>query len=470
MVSSNNEMLSSLPLLPLLPLSTAPGPSPPRSQLQDESQALQDNVEAEKKLKWAITDMKKLHTYIDDVTKQVDALDNLTRLRPGRGLAPSVSGSADEDAHLKATARKTQQVLERLHLSLRAMNRLDKYGVSLQLSNDFEESGMLFAKNHDYLGLDYHNSSSFYLALQRYTVSKDADGSDRSTPRTRHTSSLIVAETSLNTCGQPPDATSHQANDLDQAEVFRQDESAETFIRWGAVFTQPMRNRMPDAHWLFRDQVHSWTSNGTLADALAEGTPARRMTVTQRIQLALMIANSYLYLATTRTTCQPITLQKFRYYTLHDDENSWDPCDPLLLRPYLDFGFGQRLQDVVIGGRSLRSSLSPIIDLGISLVQVGCCALHEYDARNTRSMTDARSWAQRNFKVLDSYLPVQFTEVAQDCVLFESRDLPGQHRENVEQENEFLLDKVGRLREMERKFNAATRAGSRIPRLGSKED
>jgi hypothetical protein len=318
--------------------------------------------------------------------------------------------------------------------------------------------GRLFAQHHGYLHLD--ETSFFYFNLQRHPLQASGmSGAGRS-----DSSSVFVAESSVDLaksrrCLKRDD----HAVDLEQSKEASSKPATRTFERWGGVFP-PTSNEEGeiDVHWLFRDHVHLWSSEVTLADALRAGTLARSMTTNQRLQLSLVITNAYLYLARVKAMCEPITLQTLRYYALDGKQKAPDRFDPLDSLPYIDFGYGHA-QDVVIGGAYQRTSLNPIVDLGIALLQIGRCLFKEYDSCAASSLSEARTWAQSSLKYLDCSLPVDFTEVVHDCVDYEEELIPGQYEKNLEVENEFLLDKVKRLQDLQSKFGAASRAGAMVP-------
>jgi hypothetical protein len=432
-----------------------------QAQAAEEMSILQAKTEFDRTVKWAASDMKKFYAYIEELSKYVDKLDRLTEVRPGSGMTPS-SRTSHEDELLQRTVLKTQGALKRLHQALRAMNGRN-YRISLRLSNDFEEDGILFAQHHDYLGaLD--EEMFFYFTLQVHSPSiHPAVTSD--------VSSVFVVETP-NEALKPakPRILDRLATNLDQASAFLTESNStniDNFERWGDIHSQAGNagEEKVDLHCMFRDRAHRWTTIETLASSLSKGTPAESMTVNQRIRLALLVANSVLYLTGIRLSCQPITIHTIQYYSLADEEDTpWDNSDPLLLRPYIDFGFGQRQQGLIHGGKQLPRSLNPIIDLGLSLLQVGCCIMHQYDGTNPRSLTEARNWGQTSLKLLDNCLPVGYTELVEDCLGYESRAVPGQSAENLRKENEFLLDKVRRLRELDLEFHAATLFGSAVPK------
>lgn len=404
-----------------------------------------------------MADKGKLEGYISELTKFIDALDHLTVEQTGRGVVMHSSADRSRAVLLRDTVVKTQSALDRLHRSLKSMNSKN-YRFALQLTDDYESLGRLFAQQHDYLCLD--ETSFFYFSLQRHQLQASGVRGDKHS----RSPSLFVAESSIDS-SKSRRRLHHDdyAVNLEQSKGASSKQAARTFERWGGVFppTTDEDSEM-DVHWLFRDRVHTWSSQVTLAEALRSGTLATKMTVNQRLQLSLVITNAYLYLARVKGMCEPITLESLRYYALDSKEEARDQFDPLLCLPYLDFGYGQA-QDVVIGAAYKLTSLNPIVDLGIALLQIGTCHFHEYDSRAAPSLAEALKWAQASLNALDFALPVEFTEIVHDCVAYEQNGIPGQYEKNQEAENEFLLDKVRRLQDLQSLFHPASRAGAMVP-------
>jgi hypothetical protein len=436
-------------------------------------EALDSQIIFERKWKFASSAKNKLNSYIVELTKFMDALDHLTREKCGQGLIPASSASEkSRETLLRDTVVKTQGALERLHRALKSMNERH-YRITLQVTNDFDKLGRIFAQQHDYFYLD--EKSFFYFNLQLHSLSNrsaekavanlDAPGLG--------VSSTFVAESAIDVSRSLRNIRRDQhAVDLDQCAAAPADRPpTRTFEKWGAVFPPvPDDSVQIDVHWLFRDRVHSWSSYGTLSEALDRGNLANRMTVNQRLQLALIITNTYLYLARLKSMCQPITLQSFRYYALAGAPPvPPDEFNPLKFAPYIDFGYG-RVKEIVIGSQTQASSaasISPALDLGLSLVQVARCLSHQYDSYTASSMEAARSWVQTclTSRDLDYALPMDFAEIVRDCIEHstQAQTIPGQFEKNQEAENTFLLDKVSRLQELESRFPATSRCGSLVP-------
>ena len=291
---------------------------------------------------------------ITELTKLIDALDHRTREKAGLGVVLSSSAEKSREDLLRDTVAKTQSALDRLHRSLKHMNRKG-FRSALQLTDDYETLGRLFTQQHYYLCLD--ETSFFYFNLQRHPL--QAPGAPIMEHLNPWASSLFVAESSMAISKFPRrlDQDDH-AVDLEQSKKASNKPAAKIFERWGGVF-RPATNEQGDmdVHWLFRDLAHRWTSQVTLAEALRSGMLATTMTISQRIRLALMMGHAYLYLARVKAMCRPITLERLRYYALDGEDKDVEQFDPLVSVPYIDFGYGQA-QDVVIGAAQQLTSLN----------------------------------------------------------------------------------------------------------------
>ncbi|KAL1864275.1 hypothetical protein VTK73DRAFT_6006 [Phialemonium thermophilum] len=432
-----------------------------------------DHIPYDRRWKFTSSAKQKMEVYIAELTQFMNSLDHLTEEKSGQGLLPASSTSRrNHEALLRDTVAKTQGALERLHRALKYANGR-KYRLALQVTDDFERLGKVFAQQHDYLCLDERHF--LYFNLQRHGPDTKSAGKAVAGPGTRDQdrSSTFVAESAVEASASLRHIREDQrAQNLDQcaAAVAEEPSPAMTFERWGGVFPPVPDPRAPiDVHWLFRDRTHSWLSYGTLTELLDSGDMAGRLTVNQRLQLAATVTNAFLYLSRLRSMCRPITLEALKYYVL-DGSPPVPPhqFDPLALAPYIDFGFGQA-QEVVIGStaRGGEGSLNPSLDLGLGLVQIGKCVSYPYDCLAVSSMEAARSWVDTCLVAgdLDQLLPIDFAEIVRDCIMHDAlaEAIPGQSERNQDVENTFLLDKVMRLQELESRFSATTRAGCLIP-------
>jgi hypothetical protein len=408
-----------------------------------EEEWLQKDSDLLERVQWARRDREALFGYIEELRKYITDLEHLLRLKSSSGILLLSETLKSKAASLQAVGRKTQKALQRLHASLRMMNkRKGPWIFSLQLAEDFEMAGRDFVNLNDYLPL---REASLHFTLQRHS-SQSAEESE-----------LFVAETLVS----PPASNTVLpsrllATDLNQAQEYDGLPEADPFAKWGVVRVESLCG---DLHWLFKDSENKWQSCETLADVLLRPETGQKMTANQRIKLALLITLSYLYLVSVRPSCDAISLNSFKYYIRKGEESSWDDGDPLILYPYISFGFGQRPVDVVVGGRQKapRDHNTVIYELGIKLVQIGCCKA--YGDAKAFVLSTARSWALTNLHELESYVTLPYAEIARDCLQYSASSIPAQ---DADKENVFLADIATRLGELKQRL-IGTLAGDVVP-------
>ncbi|KAK3367227.1 hypothetical protein B0T24DRAFT_709939, partial [Lasiosphaeria ovina] len=420
----------------------------------------------------------------------MDDLDSETQLRNTAAGVRSAE-SAQDATKLGRIIRLTRAALDRLHRSLRAVNTAGTK-FSLQLTEDFMAEGdRFFDLCQAYLSLGTRDQH-FYFVMHRH------DASNTDPQRSR----LFVAQTKreFNPARDRVGgiAASHLAgHGLTQASQFARDAARSTSSRqfrlWGGVVVPSSREQLGN-HWLFHEVNKHYVSAGTLAGALAEGTPAARMTVAQRIELALLLLYAYIYLADVRESCRAIGLECFRYYTEEQQQQTKqattaaaatnplfaNPADPLILSPYISFGFGGPID----AGHSSAGGAAPIgsrrrqrpVDrsmllLGVNLVQIALCVAYSggLDSHNTNSgaqagtvADEARRWAEGRLPAVDARVGVVFSEVAAECLRFVNDSLPGQQSENSGRQIDFLVDQVIRLDKMKKELGDGP-AGAAVP-------
>jgi hypothetical protein len=416
-----------------------------RETLSREERWIQKDSDVVERILWAESDRKTLFDYIDEMRKYIGDLEALLRLKETAGAPLHPDALKERAKSLEGAVKDTQSALQRLHTSLRAMNkRNNPWKFSLQLAENYDEAGKDFVNLHDYLPL---RTGSIYFMLQRHAPKSD-----------RH-SELYVAETILN----PPVPRSAAAatiaplaTNLEQSKEYRLRPNGNPFAMWGSIRTEKSRD---DLHCLFQDAENKWATYGTLADIFKELEASQKMTTNQRIKLALVVASSYMYLLGVRDGCDPIGLHSFKYYSLEGENTSWDNEDPLVLYPYLSFGFGQRPTDVIVGGKAKtrRNHETVIFELGIILVQIGCCQATA--TAKDAGLSATRSWALTHLHELECYVTLPYAEIARDCLEY---SIPSFLQEGQKKEIEFLTDIVARLGEL-RQGLIGTVAGDMIP-------
>jgi len=202
-------------------------------------------------------------------------------------------------------------------------------------------------------------------------------------------------------------------------------------------------------HRLFHAEKQISHVTGTLSGML-KNENARRMTPRQRVELATLIASSYTYFWTVRPKCQDIQPLSFIYYSTSEGDDAWTDGNLPILKPYLDFGFGQRPPQKMLGESSgvSRSQNAVIVELGLLLYQVGSCTSLKYGL-SSRALAEARRTAGFNLHLLDRTVSMAFAEVTEACLQYSANAARIVGDEGLEK---FLQGVAWRLLDMQEKL------------------
>jgi len=361
-------------------------------------------------------------------TANNEELRKLLKLRGPAGMeAPSPIANT-RTSTLVQGATVMKRAFERLHQSIRSMNPMDSpFRIDLKLVANLERAMHSARAQFDYLQLRT-KGDFFYLGLQ---ICDREDG---------QAASDVFSETKINY--DPNDEDPQPLADQDLKAVGLQrgkgwpDESNKgfKFEVWGdVVYEQPESLR--DLHRLFRNRKQKWKAVETLASFMgSEGAP-KHMQLWQRVELIKLAVYAQLCLTPgVRSACQPLTLSRFVYYIADDqaDVPRWAAASPLMLKPYINIGFGRRNEGD--GDQALHY----IVELGIVLVQIaGCVALAVNTEADPKEGVDrAREQLERLGR--QSLLPL--AQIAKDCIDFVA--------DGTKNEDEFLVNRLLRLEDL----------------------
>lgn len=426
---------------------------------------LQDDTDILERVKWETADKLTFNGYIEDLKKDIKSYQELLQLKSTESTVPRAPALRRQALSLQAVAEKTQTALWRLHAALRVSNNSVKpWRFSLQLEEHYGQSSQDFVHLHDYLPLSQH-AKWFYFMLQRHSP-VHLRNPELFVSETREEERLTLTPT------PPPPPVSLMANQLQQAEAYaaRAPTAQTHFVEWGITLS-PNRS---DTDMLFKDTRSTWQVHQTLADAFLDPQSREKLTRSQRVQLALLLTISSLYLVKVRPSCQPITLSNYLYYITNDEDTSWDPQNPLILSPYLFFGFGQRPVDLKSGGRRKASSTSatnPLHELGIILVLIGLCELPAPAVSASAAPSPApeppipptQNWATARLNDLERRIGLPYAEVARECLQFQPpSDATTQTEAQETAEVGSLVGAVTRLEAVKRAW-VGSEAGGEVP-------
>ncbi|KAK3386670.1 hypothetical protein B0H63DRAFT_558319 [Podospora didyma] len=407
----------------------------------------------------------KLKGYHNDFTMNNKKLKKLLELKDGKGLAHPTPEAVEQTTALIKKVAPTQDSLKRLHQAIRSNNPMDApKRVTLRLVADFEKAVEAARVELDYLPLRTEGEY-FYFGLRIHDRSPDNPNSPEASEYVVETR-MTYDKNDKNDKQSPIAPQNHKALELKRSSASTsaalKPQPATTggkFELWGdAVYLQSDYAR--DLHRLFRNKDQVWKTVQTLQsfmqpDGYGGGAPTQ-MKLWQRVELMKLAVAAQLHLANLRPICRPLTLGRFVYYTTTTTpvpHASWWGADaPLVLKPFLDIGFGQRNEGLS------EYPLNYIVELGIVLFQIaGCVAI---GINTGDKQKEAMDWADEQFDRLNAEALVPLAQVARDCVRFAGED-------DRTKEGEFLANKFLRLEELWRtKYNRSSAAGRIVPPRG----
>jgi Prion-inhibition and propagation len=415
-------------------------------EVENQAKKLQNQADLLQKAKWVKSVSDKFYGYIKQLKELIDDLEYYLREKSSPGESGTQVALSEQGAALLSGAEQLQNALERLHRALRGMNkRKDPWILSLQLQEDFKSAGQGFISMADDFRL---RPGSLYFTLQR----QQSPGSEES--------ELFVAETLLEDRSNVIDDVNatERCLSLQRASKFVNESSDDVFEQWGIAQTGGSPG---DKHWLFRDSENQWKFCGTLASSLSLPEPKAKLTRIQRLSLALMVAKSYLHLMTVRPQCDPIGLDRLTYYVEKEEEpDKWNNKRPLILRPYITFGFGQRPagKAVVGGATSSTTTRTPIYDLGVILIHIALCEFQSFGSGGD-SHAQARSWALTKLRQAELLLSLPFAELVRNCLQYRESTASA---DDAKAEAQFLVRTILALLELKARLNGSL-AGSAVP-------
>lgn len=379
------------------------------------------------KWQWAREDRPKLLGYIKELESYNRTLRELTALQPLSNSAAFISESQSSLDNLREAVTRTQSVITRLHCGLRGINTADEpCWLPIQLTTDFAEQARTF--EHNELPARYKDGKFMYVNFQR---SKTRNGDD---PVLFVAQSLLTEPTQdiQIPAGLPNVITSFEHADYDQ------ESPQEGFVHFGIVAQDAGSE---DYHRLFRDARNRWKCCGTLGSSLRATPASSEFTPYQRVELAYIVTASYLYFSGVIANGTQTTLDSFLYFTFGDEEVSWFP-DAQILNPYLLCDFGRK-STAVVGRRPQR--LDIVMELALILAQIGCGTVRDDSAPTSGNALSSRRWISRHLDELNA-INILYTEIVQHCAEYKVALLPGQDKQNAQQE--FLLRTMTRLSQL----------------------
>ena len=168
-------------------------------------------------------------------------------------------------------------------------------------------------------------------------------------------------------------------------------------------------------HVLFRDNSKRMYSPLHLADIVSSPDYRNHMNPTQLVQLVRLVMISHLFFSSVRNSLdRNPRLKDFRYFCRPGGmATEWDVEKPLVLRPWLSFGFGSSRRYNLGEEQGVQAISSPsLIELGLVLYQICVGEFMDYGPRYS-SVTKAKSAALKGLNRIDKAVGPTVTEIVQ---------------------------------------------------------
>ena len=198
-------------------------------------------------------------------------------------------------------------------------------------------------------------------------------------------------------------------------------------------------------HVLFRDNSKQLYSPLHLANIISSSDYRHHMSPTQLVQLVRLVMTSHLYLSSVRDSLDiNPRLTHFRYFCRDDETaNRWNSEKPLVLRPWLSFGFGSPRRYNLGEEQGVKTIYSPsLIELGLVLYQI--CVGEVIDYPGDFSVGRAKSTALEGLNKIDNAVGSTVTEIVQMLLSPASLAKTGE-KIGENEEREYILNAITTL-------------------------
>ena len=351
---------------------------------------------------WAIGGKKELEEVIKRIRSALDTLEQYLQVKQTESIAnlmPEIRAAATRE--IQKTGRTQMRVLNELHESLRHINIDGKpcgpYALAIKVQEDPEES------RHDLgeLGQPLRDSSSIFV-LQRHE-------------RTDESKFVTLAVETYNCFKRGPNPLECIA-EPSETRAFQEDAvTALNIDEWGQCYFPGAAASPSRASSIFHIKGLSWLSSQTLSDIVQSEEYRNKVTAPQVFHLARSLAVAYLYFALVRSSCGNPRLQNFRYYDDGSSGFKWNTSSPLVLQPWLFFGFGSRVRKRQFGTGSGTSQAnnSSLVELGLLLYQI---ATRGTDIEPGAGPEAVKAQAIRNMNKVTKLLGGSYTRIVRACL------------------------------------------------------
>ena len=418
-------------------------------EIEEERQKRERNVKSLQNVnfwdrtKWAAGDHQALKNMIKSIKEGNDELRKFLKLRSLNDTALLLPRSKELES-LSNVGKNISTALVDLHEALKSLNYRrkgqDPYSFSIQVREDNDASRKDLAQAE---GVILQNGSVVFN-LQRHDASNTMGN-----PTTLAIESLPTHKTSNTTELHNLRNPNGAINDTeDDTEI---DTDVET---WGYIRTPGLADKY---HVLYHDKASLWPASITLVDLLSGPDYVEYINPIQVLQAARMIAVAYLYHSEVRLSCGDPRPHNFRYYLTTDERPKWTDEDPLILNPWLSYGFGQRSARPPIGGGSgvARPLNASVVELGLVLYQVACGQVLQYGT-GVNGFKKARSEAIKRLYVVTRVFGASLTSIIQSCLEYQGMESFLAAKKSAASDFDFMEKIVSALYECEKMFEDNT--------------
>lgn len=371
-------------------------------QNTEKAQQMGTNTSFLRKVVWAKEDKEAFNEIINLLRSNNEYLEIMLSFKPTHDMSRLVNPPEETSSWLRE-ARTVQGALKRLHEALKNMNTgidtREPWPLSIQLMTNYSNNSDYVVGMLNKLPL---RDKAYYFNIQKHKSSQAS-------------ASFMLAETVAEIPCQPKEHLAllgdYSAWHLDQAQSLRDKTAVEGFKPLGIVWVNE-----EDQHWLYHAESQEAHCSRTLATILREEAIQDKMDTRTRILLACLVAISYIHFSLVRSSCKEIEISSFRFFESAEDDKEWESDDPLILKPYLSIGFGQK-RLVRLGAQSGVSSskTSYIVGLGVLLYQIGCCVALDY---SLGALREAKERASNDLHQLDRKVSGRYAELVQSCLQY----------------------------------------------------
>ena len=388
-------------------------------RVEQHAEVLQASVAYWRKISWARRDYDELRNIIRRIQINNNELGKLIKDIALQDAAVNLPAFEAADRFWPVVAQ-VKEALGTLHNDLMDVNvgsaQGHAYHLSIQLLEDNDRSrsdvsGRRGAHHH------LHDGSRIFN-IQRH-VSKDL----------KDKSKLLLIENvkTSQRMSTPPSwdpESMYFLHDLDRPRDIELPVFSDVEV-WGCFPAYSDHASNFEQSWFCNKVYHAnseqWQSTANLKDILDSSDYHRHILPIQVVQVARLVLDGYLYLESVQMTCVNPRPENYLFYQTPDEGQAWSFDNPLVLRPWLAFGFGRRGPAKKLGGASgiAQAPSSAMIELGLVLFQLGTGKALDYGT-GAQGLRSARSKALADIDKLDSRVNCIYTEIVNGLLDFQT--------------------------------------------------